>query len=184
MFVCTTTKQNLIQLIADSLVKTFTKRKTKKKLVVTSQSLIPEETQNGVRKKRPDLTTSFDEADYIIPQQVGSAIKDGAKTIKVACADTDVFVLLCAMYDKEEWKKQKDLQVLMQDFKEERNFINIGLTVARNESLVKSLIPLHAISGCDTVPSMFNIGNVKCIFSKTVSSTKRLVSGLKLHPIY
>ena len=67
------------------------------------------------------------------------------------------------MYDKEEWKKQKDLQVLMQDFKEERNFINIGLTVARNESLVKSLIPLHAISGCDTVPSMFNIGKVKCI---------------------
>ena len=25
------------------------------------------------------------------------------------------------------------------------------------------MIPLHALSGCDTVPVMFNIGKVKCI---------------------
>lgn len=153
------TKQNLIELIADSLIKTFTKRKTEKKLVITSQSFVPEETINGSRKMRPDLTSRFDEADYIIPQQVGSAIKDGAKIIKVACADTDVFVLLCAMYTREKWTSE----VLMQDFKEERTFINIGHTVNKNVSLANSIIPLHALSGCDTVPVMYNIGKVKCI---------------------
>ena len=83
-------------------------------------------------------------------------------------AATEVFVLICA---KEEWNKQKGRQVLMQDFKEERIFNNIGLT-ERNESQVKSLISLHVTSGCDTD----NIGKVKCIFSKNVSSTKKFVS--------
>ena len=48
------------------------------------------------------MKTLFYEVDYIIPQQVESAIQNGSKVIKV-CADTDVCVLLCAMYKNRGW---------------------------------------------------------------------------------
>ena len=36
----------------------------------------------------------FDEADYIIPQQVNTATEQSQAAIKVISADTDVFLLL------------------------------------------------------------------------------------------
>ena len=67
---------------------------TKKTLIVTSHDIYPEEVKNGVRCKRVDLVTHYDEADYIIPHQVDSAIRYGKTSMKVISADTDVFVLL------------------------------------------------------------------------------------------
>ena len=60
-------------------------------------------TQRGIRTKRQDLETHFDEADYIIPHQVNSAIEHGQKVVKVISADTDVFVLLCSHYKYNNW---------------------------------------------------------------------------------
>ena len=42
-------------------------------------------------------SSQLNEADYIIPQQVGSAIKDGNEIIKVSCADSVVlsYFVLC-----------------------------------------------------------------------------------------
>jgi hypothetical protein len=44
--------------------------------------------------------------------QVGSAIWDGSKVIKVLFADTNVFVLLCAMYVSEGWWDAEVLMIL------------------------------------------------------------------------
>ena len=68
------TKENLIEIIATVLLDRFTEKNFKQKLVVTSKSIFPEVTSEGTRIKRTDLKTLFDEADYIIPQQVESAI--------------------------------------------------------------------------------------------------------------
>ena len=41
---------------------------------------------------------NYDEADFLIPQQVDSIVAEGKKVIKVISADTDVFVLLCSLF--------------------------------------------------------------------------------------
>ena len=64
------------------------------------------------------------------------------------------------MYVEQSWW---DAEVYMQDFKEEKNMISIRQTVKKHPDLVKQLIAIHAVSGCDTVPSMFGIGKVKCL---------------------
>ena len=154
------TKENLIEIIATVLLDSFTEKKLKQKLVVTSKSKFPEETSEGTRIKRTDLKTLFDEADYIIPQQVESAIQNGSKVVKVVCADTDVFVLLCAMYANRGWW---EAEVYMEDFKGEKNMISIRQTVEKHCDLVNSLISVHALTGCDTVPMMVGIGKTKSI---------------------
>ena len=40
----------------------------------------------------------FDEADYIIPYHADHAVKEDRTLIKAIYSETDVFILLCAMY--------------------------------------------------------------------------------------
>ena len=153
------TKENLIELISDELCTRFESKKNPRSFVVKSKSPVPEEVKNGVRFKRPDLTSYFDEADYAIPQHVNSVFtKEGKISIKVLSADTDVFVLLCHFYN-EHWKGKS----LMDSFSSENKVINIKKTVDTNVDIVGSLVALHSISGCDTVPMMFGIGKAKSL---------------------
>lgn len=91
----------------------------------------------------------FEEADYIILQQVNSATEQGRKVVKVISADTDVFVLLCGMYIK---KNFAGTEVYMDNFNPNKTLINIRRAVEKNIELVPSLIPLHSLTGCDTAP--------------------------------
>ena len=88
----------MIQIIADQLLQKFMQKKILHKLVITSKNICPVETRLGMSQTRSDLESMFDEADYILPQQVDSAVKEGRKSIKVISSDTDVFLLLCRMY--------------------------------------------------------------------------------------
>ena len=94
----TKTKENLIQIIADQLLQKFMQNKILHKLVIISKNTCSVETRLGMSQTRSDLESMFDEADYILPQQVDSAVKEGRKSIKVISSDTDVFLLLCRMY--------------------------------------------------------------------------------------
>ena len=156
----TKTKENLIEIIASTLLERFTKKKIQHKLIVTSKDVYPEETHQGIRTKRQDLKTHFDEADYIIPQQVNSAIEHSQKVVKVISADTDVFALLCSHYKYNNWS---GAEVYLEDFQAEKNIISIKKTVDKHKDIVPSLIALHAISGCDSVPAMFRIGKAKAL---------------------
>ena len=108
---------------------------------------------------RQDLMTVFDEADYIIPQQVNAAIEQGQTTVKVIYADTDVFALLCGMYMKKNWV---GVEIYMENFNPDKTVISIRQTVEQDRDLVPSLIPLHALTGCDTVPKLYGIGRFQC----------------------
>ena len=71
--------------------------------MITAKDSYPIEVQEGISIRRSDLETHFDEADYIIQQQVDAAVHEGALCIKVKSADTDVFVLLCSNYLTRNW---------------------------------------------------------------------------------
>ena len=71
-----TTKENLIELISKELCRRFESNKCQRSFVVTSKTPVPEEVKNGVRIKRRDLSSYFDEADYAIPQHVYSLLTD------------------------------------------------------------------------------------------------------------
>ena len=105
------------------------------------------------------MGTTFDEADYIIPQQVVTAFQQGKKTIKVISADTNVFILLCHYYHS----VNIHVDVLLEDFSADKTIISISKSVAENTSLSLSLLSAHALTGCDTVPMMFGIGKTKLI---------------------
>ena len=113
----------------------------------------------GVGIKRHDLTSFYDEADYMIPQQVHRINDEGKGVIKVLSADTDVFVLLCGHFLERKWSSK----IYMDPFTKENKIININNSVKHNEKLIPHLIALHALSGCDTVPMLFNIGKTKAL---------------------
>ena len=66
------------------------------------------------------METTFDEADYIIPHQVVIVTHKGRQTIKVISADTDVFILLCHIYQS----ASLNADVFLEDFVSDKNSIN------------------------------------------------------------
>ena len=64
------------------------------------------------------------------------------------------------MYVKKNWAAA---EVYMEDFNPDKTLISIRRTVERNRDLVPSLIPLHALTGCDTVPMLYGIGKAKAL---------------------
>ena len=126
---------------------------------MTSKNPVPDKVQYGVRTKRRDLTSHYDETDYIVPQQVHSILKEeGKKSVKVVSSDTDVFALLCFHFANH-WAPK---DVYMDPFSGGSKLINIKKSVNAKQYKA-SLVALHVISGCDTVPIMFDTGKVKSL---------------------
>ena len=66
---------------------------------------------------------------------------------------------------KKEWLSA---QVYMENFSRDEKIINLQRTVEKNVDIVPFLLPLQAISGCDSVPMLFGIGRGKTLkLSKT-----------------
>ena len=126
------TKQQLIEIIATY----FSNIATKKALIITSHDIYQEEVKNGVRCKRVDLVTHYDEADYIIPHQVDSVIRNGKRSMKFISAGTDIFVLLSYHFVNSNWS---DAEVNLEDFSTVKETISIKKTVLVHINVVPSL---------------------------------------------
>ena len=111
------------------------------KLVVTGEYPCPIEVQNEERRTRYDLETHQEEADIV--QQVLKCVRE-AQSISVISDDTDVFVLPYQMAGLE-------VPLTMESPSKERAILAIKLTQAKHKEIVMNLLPVHAISGCDTV---------------------------------
>ena len=120
----------MIEIISGALVESFSNTSHLHKVIVTSKHPCPVQTHLGVKIVREDMETSYDEADYINPQQVQAAILEGCDSISVISADTDVFLLLCDNYLSREWCAK----VYMRNFSEEANVICIQSTVKNMKS--------------------------------------------------
>ena len=80
----------------------------------------------------------------------------GYKNIQVICDDTDVFVLLVNYHHVNKWKND----VLLTSLDESNKPISIKLTASKHASFASSLLAMHVLSGCDTVPMMCGIGKI------------------------
>ncbi|KAG1677170.1 hypothetical protein GQR58_013974 [Nymphon striatum] len=162
-------KKQLMQLIVDDFVhdKKFHEDNTQHhKLVVTGADPVPIEiSEGGVVISRADLSTSHEEADNVIIQQVLSCAAENAESkITVVADDTDVFVLLLHYPHMSNLKNV----VLMESPIKGRAVLDIGKTVQKHCQIVEGILPAHTLSGCDTVASYFKIG--KATVLKTLRS--------------
>ena len=142
------------------------------KLLITGSSAVPQEICSGVSIDRTDLKTTHEEADVIIPQQVGDAVLQGAKTILVFCDDTDVFVLLLHCYLL---RKLTCCLMMEGTSATERTVIDLAATVKRHAAIISQLLAAHALSGCDTVARFSGLGKATVI--------KHLQKGHKLEQL-
>ena len=96
----------------------------------------------------------------IMIKQLITAYNEGARCVKVICDDTDVFLLLMYFY----YKYKMNCNLLMEGTSGDRTVISIPESVAKLENnVVDSLLAMHALSGCDTVPQLSGIGKKKAL---------------------
>ena len=83
----------------------------------------------------------------------------GISYVHAIVEDTDVFVLLAHFYHL------LDLQgsLMMVPFSSSTTVTDIGETVLKHSTIMPHLLSLHALTGCDTVPSYKNIGKPKAL---------------------
>ena len=152
-------KIQIINLLCDALMDRFQQLATDKELVITGSDPVPYSIQRGKHQRRMDLKVTHEEADVIIANHVVHIARQTHKTIHVICDDTDVFVLLVHFVASEGLRSK----IFLVPTRPTRNTINIGATVNKHAEIAKYLLPLHALTGCDTVSTLYEIGKVKAL---------------------
>ena len=165
----TETKKQLIELLAEGLLKVYTNTPCEKKLVITSQSECPVQVHLGIKTLRHGMSTTDEEADVITPQQVITAIEEGATCVKFISDDTDVFVLLLHFYIEQ----SLSATVFFEETGSNRNVTDIRKTAEKQKDVVPSLLAAHSLSGCDSMPKLYGFcpccKNTRCnIWEKQV----------------
>ena len=97
-----------------------------------------------------------------------NAIDEGASCIHIVCDDTDVFCLeLHVLYPF-----NQDVSVLMVSPKSQNHLqIDIMKTGKTHFDIIPNLLAMHSLSGCDTVPQLYNMG--KKTFLKHIKKSTR-----------
>ena len=150
----TQTKKQLIELLAEGLLKVYTNGPCEKKLVITSRSKCPVQVHLGIKTLRHGMSTTHEEVDVIIPQQVIIVIEEGTTCVKVISDDADVFVLLLHFYIDQ----SLSTTVFREGAGSNRNVIGIRKTAEKQKNVLLSLLAAHALSGCDNVPKLYGLG--------------------------
>jgi hypothetical protein len=114
---------------------------------------VPTEIHKGLVIARRDITTSH-EADNIIVQQAIMCAKEQSGATVVVADDTDVFILLLYHY----WNEHLTCPMFMISPIQQRSLIDIKTTIQAHCTTIPGLPAAHALSGCDTVPTYFEIG--------------------------
>ena len=153
----TRNKVQLIDLICEDMA--FHKDDfSQHKLVLTGSDPVPVEINRGVIVKRQDMTTTQEEADTMIVQQVAEV---KAKKVLVVADDTDIFVLLlhfCCLGDI-----PASTSVLMVSPIRGRAVIDTNATVDLHRDITPDLLAAHGLTGCDTVATYFGIGKAAAL---------------------
>lgn len=155
----TDNKVQLIDIICMHLIDQFQKEPCNNRLIITGPCPTPDEVCMGIHIQRHDMTITHEEADVIMVNQVISAAREGSEIIHVVCDDTDVFVLLLHFYNL----LNLTIELFMVPTSSKRNVINIGATVQKHDDITPHVLSLHALTGCDSVSSIYGIGKVKAV---------------------
>ena len=106
-----------------------------------------------------DLRVTHEEADVIIVNQVVKIAQEHCTSIHVVYDDTDVFVLLIHFYASQDIYTN----IYMVPTNTTRSAVDIGATARQHHDIVQYLLPLHALTGCDTVSTIYGIGKKKAL---------------------
>ena len=82
------------------------------------------------------MTTTHEEVDVIIPQQVVNDVKQGTNGKKVLCDDTDVFALLLHFYVQE----KLTCQLFMEGTNATRTSVDIAATTMKHQEVISYLL--------------------------------------------
>lgn len=135
----------------------FKKEVTQSKLVITGSDPVPHDIKAGLYTRRADLTVTHEEADVIIANHVVHIARETRGTIHVVCDDTDVFVLLVHFYSSESLQGN----IFTVPTRTSRSSVDIGATAKKHHDIARYILPLHALTGCDTVSTLYGIGKIK-----------------------
>ncbi|EDO50031.1 predicted protein [Nematostella vectensis] len=169
-------KKQLMSIICNNITKDdsfHTQYTSKNKLVITGDS-VPTEIYNGLVISRNDLATTHEKADNIVAQQAIMCAREHIGTTVVVADDTDVFVLLAYHYLHEGLTNP----MFMCSPIHNRASIDIKETVEAHRTILPALPAVHALSGCDTVPTYVGIGKgtaLKTLMADSDSLTLLLV---------
>ena len=131
---------------------------SRNKLVITSSSRTPTEIYKAVVTERQDISTSHEEADNIIVQQVVLCAKSQCDTIQqnmVVADDTDVFIVVLLYHYLQE---SLTCPLLMTSLIQQRSVIDIKATVQAHQPIMPNLLAAYALFSCDAVANYFGIG--------------------------
>ena len=127
---------------------------------MTGNDEVPVEIRNGLTRKRPDMTTSHEEADNIIMQQTVFVQRENPSGgICVIADDTDVFLLLLHHL----FSQKMSSVFIMKSPVHGRSSTDIRATVQKHGEIVPHLLAAHALSGTDTTAASFGIGKTKVL---------------------
>ena len=146
IFTVATNKAQLKKLIMQDFEKELNESRPNT-LVITGDHPVPIEIRNGKINKRIDMTTTQEEADTIIIQQLARL---SVETALVIADDTDIFLLLVHFMFNNAIKSK----VFMSSPSKGKAIIDIEATVDRNRNVIRNLLAAHALTGCDTVASL------------------------------
>ena len=130
------------------------------RLVVTGDDAVPTQVSKGRKIPRLDIATTEEEADLIITQQaIHLAKEDVESRVCVLCDDTDVFALLVYFFSR----KQLQSSMTMESPIHGRSCIYIKETARQHDAIIPAILPLHALTGCDSVAATYGLGKTKAI---------------------
>ena len=130
------------------------------RLVVTGDDAVTTQVSKGRKIPRLDIATTQEEADLIITQQaIHLAKEDEESRVCVLCDDTDVFALLVYFFSRE----QLQSSVMMESPIHGRSCIDIKETARQHDAIIPAILPLHALTGCDSFAATYGLGKTEAI---------------------
>ena len=123
--------------------------------VVTGDDAVPTQVSKGRKIPRLDIATTEEEADIIITQldDIHLAKEDVESRVCVLCDDTDVFALLVYFFSR----KQLQSSMTMESPIHGRSCIYIKETARQHDAIIPAVLPLHALTGCDSVAATLDL---------------------------
>lgn len=106
------------------------------------------------------MTTTHEEADCIITQQVITAIEERATCLKIISGDTDVFALLMRFYIEQ----SLSATVFLEGKGSNGNIFDIGKITEKHKDTVTSLLAAYTLRRCDSVCKLYGLGKISVFF--------------------
>ena len=87
------------------------------------------------------------------------AVEQRAECLSVMADDTDVYILLLHYYNQ----KEINIPMFMESPVHGRQTIDIRATATKHANILPNLLPVHGLSGCDTVAPCYGTGKMKIL---------------------